>query len=78
MTSLRTLAPLAALLGTAVADPKTCPGDLPMSCQNETIIEDTCCFVSAGQVVLTQFWDAEPATGPSGKFLKNTEPPCRC
>lgn len=70
MISLRTLAPLAAFLSIAAADPQTCSGDLPLSCQNETIIEDTCCFVSAGQLVLTQFWDADPATGPSGELPK--------
>lgn len=66
MAPLRNLAPLAALVAAAVADPKTCNSDLPFSCQNSTAIEDTCCFVTAGQLVLTQFWDTDPVTGPDG------------
>lgn len=68
MAVLRSLAPLAGLFAYALAgDPKSCNADLPMSCHNETIIEDTCCFIPAGQLLLTQFWDADPPTGPSGK-----------
>jgi ribonuclease T2 len=49
----------------AFADPVTCPVDGPISCQNETVVEDTCCFnYPGGQVLLTQFWDTKPATGP--------------
>lgn len=35
-----------------------CPMDLPLSCRNETVIPDTCCFEYPGGVFLqTQFWD---------------------
>lgn len=63
----RLLVPVA-LAGIALAgEPQSCPSDLPLSCQNSTVIEDTCCFITAGQLLLTQFWDTEPATGPSGE-----------
>lgn len=64
---LRTLAPLVALLpATALAGSKSCPGNLPLSCHNNTAVEDTCCFIPAGQLLQTQFWDTQPATGPAG------------
>lgn len=68
MASLRTLAPLAAFVASATAFTglKTCDADLPMSCQNDTAVEDTCCFVTSGEILLTQFWDTEPVTGPAG------------
>ncbi|KYK56947.1 Ribonuclease Trv [Drechmeria coniospora] len=68
MTFLRTLAPLAALSTGALAGPKSCPSDTPLSCHNNTIVADTCCFIPAGQLLLTQFWDARPATGPSDSW----------
>ena len=80
MAPLRALAPLAALVATAfadLADLPTCDADLPFSCQNSTAIEDTCCFVTSGQLVLTQFWDTDPVTGPEGNTpspLKSTTP----
>ncbi|KEY73098.1 hypothetical protein S7711_10106 [Stachybotrys chartarum IBT 7711] len=44
----------------------SCPADLPISCQNTTAVEDTCCFNHpGGQVLLTQFWDTAPSTGPA-------------
>ena len=75
MAPLRTLAPLAALVATAFADPPTCQGgDLEFSCQNSTAVEDTCCFITSGQLVLTQFWDTDPVTGPDGT---SSPPPSR-
>jgi len=70
MASLRTLAPLAALVtsATAFTGLKTCDADLPMSCQNNTAVEDTCCFVTSGEILLTQFWDTEPVTGPADSW----------
>jgi len=36
-----------------------------LSCHNTTAVTDTCCFNSpGGQLLLTQFWDTAPATGP--------------
>ena len=36
-----------------------------LSCQTEFNGQDTCCFnYPGGQMLLTQFWDADPAIGP--------------
>ncbi|GAB0142159.1 hypothetical protein EsHS_00002721 [Epichloe bromicola] len=58
----------AALAALAAASPPTCPADVPLSCHNETAVENTCCFLPAGQLLQTQFWDTQPATGPSGTY----------
>lgn len=56
---------LAFLAGKSV----TCPADVPISCQNQTAYEDTCCFnYPGGQVLLTQFWDTNPSTGPEDSW----------
>ncbi|KAK2592345.1 Ribonuclease T2 precursor (RNase T2) [Conoideocrella luteorostrata] len=69
MTALiRNLAPLVALATCVVAGPQSCPADLPLSCHNETTVENTCCFIPYGQLLQTQFWDAQPATGPSDSW----------
>lgn len=40
-----------------------CPINLPLSCQNYTMIPDSCCFEYPGGIFLqTQFWDYEPST----------------
>jgi len=52
----------------AAADLKACSGNLPASCKNQTAVENTCCFISAGQLALTQFWDFDPATGPDDSW----------
>ena len=47
--------------------PKSCPvdGSSPLSCQNTTVVPPSCCFnAPGGQFLLTQFWDANPPTGP--------------
>jgi hypothetical protein len=75
MASLRTLLPLAAAVVSVVADGPVCSGDTPLSCGNSTAVEDTCCFITAGHLVLTQFWDTDPVTGPEGEHLPPTEPP---
>ncbi|RCK65020.1 Ribonuclease T2-like 1-B [Candida viswanathii] len=53
----------------------SCPINPPISCSREALVssEDddvsTCCFESpAGIIELTQFWDYNPATGPSDLF----------
>jgi ribonuclease T2 len=36
-----------------------------LSCQNTTVVENMCCFnAPGGQLLLTQFWDTNPVTGP--------------
>lgn len=67
---IRALAPLIALTtAVAAADPASCPSDIPLSCHNETVVDNTCCFIPAGQLLQTQFWDTQPVTGPSGNLL---------
>lgn len=57
----------------------TCPVDLPFSCTNETVIEDSCCFEYPGGVILlTQFWDYHPATGPKDEFTLHGLWPDNC
>lgn len=42
--------------------PPQCPIDLPLTCQNHTIIPDSCCFEYPGGIFLqTQFWDYVPS-----------------
>ena len=49
----------------AAEGPKSCPADSPLSCQNTTVVEDLCCFnAPGGQLLLTNFWDADPPVGP--------------
>lgn len=44
--------------------PATCPNP-QLSCQNTTVVTDLCCFnAPGGQLLLTQFWDTHPVTGP--------------
>jgi ribonuclease T2 len=77
MPSLRTLSKLAfggaqVLLGgggRVVADfIQTCP--MPqLSCHNETVVENLCCFnAPGGQLLQTQFWDTNPPTGPNDSW----------
>jgi ribonuclease T2 len=46
----------------------TCSASAPLSCHNTTAY-DTCCLNSpGGHLLLTQFWDTNPATGPSNSW----------
>ncbi|KAJ5114324.1 Ribonuclease T2 [Penicillium alfredii] len=67
-TSMGMLALAAMQLVTgAVADLKTCPSSSPLSCQASS--QASCCFNSPGGALLqTQFWDTDPATGPSDSW----------
>lgn len=43
---------------------KTCK-NTQLSCHNTTVVQDLCCFnAPGGSLLLTQFWDFDPATGP--------------
>lgn len=58
------LGALALFFAGALAGPKECPADSELSCSTENP-GDTCCFNHpGGLVLLTEFWDSEPATGP--------------
>ncbi|CAF3499172.1 unnamed protein product [Fusarium graminearum] len=69
MTFTKALVPLALFLAKAQADAfSSCSKDLPLSCHNTTAVENTCCFVPAGQLLQTQFWDSSPVAGPSDSW----------
>lgn len=56
-----------AALGSLAA--ASCPVDGPLSCHNNTAVADTCCFnAPGGQLLLTQFWDTKPVTGPEDSW----------
>lgn len=47
-----------------------CPLDLPLTCQNETSIDNSCCFEFPGGIFMqTQFWNSKP----SKRDLNETE-----
>ncbi|KAH8891975.1 ribonuclease t2 [Thozetella sp. PMI_491] len=53
----------------ALASSLSCPVDAPLSCQNTTSYENTCCFnYPGGDLLLTQFWDTDPSTGPADSW----------
>ncbi|KAH7210161.1 ribonuclease T2-like protein [Fusarium oxysporum] len=73
MTFIKALIPLALYLAGVQAKScsaggkptaEFCSKDLPLSCHNTTAVEDTCCFIPAGQLLQTQFWDSDPVAGP--------------
>jgi len=42
-------------------------------------VADTCCFNSpGGQLLLTQFWDTDPETGPTDSFTLHGLWPDEC
>src|SRR5689334_19309257 len=63
----------------AAQGPKSCPADSPLSCQNTTTVQDLCCFnAPGGQLLLTQFWDADPPTGPEDSWTLHGLWPDQC
>nr|BAY00691.1 ribonuclease T2 [Ditiola peziziformis]BAY00692.1 ribonuclease T2 [Ditiola peziziformis] len=47
----------------------SCSASLPASCHNTTVETDLCCFEAPGGSILqTQFWDTNPATGPTNSW----------
>ncbi|KAF7337842.1 RNase Gf29 [Mycena venus] len=47
----------------------SCPGSDVESCSNSTVVRNLCCFEAPGGLLLqTQFWDTNPATGPSDSW----------
>ncbi|KAF4504129.1 hypothetical protein G6O67_008740 [Ophiocordyceps sinensis] len=60
------LGPIAPLLAHSAGT--SCPSDSPLSCHNSSAVVDTCCFMPAGQLLQTQFWDTNPPTGPSDSW----------
>ncbi|KAL5365519.1 ribonuclease T2-like protein [Aspergillus floccosus] len=70
---------IAALVAGGRADLQSCPSDIPFSCTNSTSVPDSCCFNSpGGALLLTQFWDYDPATGPSDSWTLHGLWPDNC
>ena len=43
--------------------------DFPISCTNTTAVPNLCCFnYPGGELLQTQFWDTDPATGPANHW----------
>ncbi|ODH14019.1 hypothetical protein ACO22_06729 [Paracoccidioides brasiliensis] len=52
-----------------VTDFQSCPNPPQLSCKVDFISQDRCCFnYPGGQLLLTQFWDADPPTGPAEEW----------
>ena len=46
-----------------------CGHEYPLSCHNTTAVANTCCFnAPGGDLLQTQFWDTNPATGPADSW----------
>ncbi|KAL8638154.1 MAG: hypothetical protein Q9228_004663 [Teloschistes exilis] len=71
----------AALFASGVArggSPPSCSNP-QLSCQNTTVVTDTCCFnAPGGQLLQTQFWDNNPPTGPSDHWTVHGLWPDHC
>ncbi|OTA06464.1 hypothetical protein A9Z42_0072310 [Trichoderma parareesei] len=60
-----------------MASPGSCL--MPLSCHNTTAVSDTCRFVyPGGQLLLTQFWDTNPSTGPNNSWTVHGLWPDNC
>lgn len=56
---------LLASIGSLVESSKCPLGQSELSCHNTTAVQNLCCFnAPGGQMLLTQFWDTKPVTGP--------------
>ncbi|TRX97601.1 hypothetical protein FHL15_001356 [Xylaria flabelliformis] len=66
-------------ISSAMAASVTCPSNLPFSCSNTTTVEDLCCFnAPGGDILLTQFWDTDPSTGPADSWTVHGLWPDNC
>ncbi|KAI1158190.1 ribonuclease t2 [Nemania serpens] len=66
-------------IGSANAASVSCPSNLPLSCSNTTVVDDLCCFIApGGAILLTQFWDTNPSTGPSDSWTVHGLWPDNC
>ncbi len=62
-------AALALLSRTALAGQSEYCLDFPLSCSNTTAVPNLCCFnYPGGELLQTQFWDTDPATGPANHW----------
>jgi len=62
----------------SAGSPPSCPNG-QLSCHNTSPPTDTCCFVHpGGQLLLTQFWDTAPSTGPADSWTVHGLWPDHC
>lgn len=60
---------LALISPTALAGHSEYCLDFPLSCTNTTVVPNLCCFnYPGGELLQTQFWDTDPATGPANHW----------
>ncbi|KAL6872694.1 ribonuclease T2 [Trichoderma novae-zelandiae] len=77
MVLQRLLLGAALSISSVVANPGSCL--MPLSCHNTTAISDTCRSVyPGGQLLLTQFWDTNPSTGPNNSWTVHGLWPDNC
>ncbi|KAI9777494.1 MAG: ribonuclease T2-like [Peltula sp. TS41687] len=63
--------------GASAGTPASCP-NAPLSCQS-TSSAGSCCYLSpGGQILQTQFWDTQPATGPKNSWTVHGLWPDHC
>ena len=66
------------LMGIAGNGP-SCPIDIPITCTNNTPVENSCCFESPGGIFLqTQFWDYSPPIGKDDEWTLHGLWPDNC
>lgn len=67
-TVLGLQSPVRRLDGSELAASASCPHP-QLSCHNSTMVKNLCCFnAPGGSLLQTQFWDTDPATGPSDSW----------
>ncbi|KAI0447434.1 ribonuclease T2-like protein [Xylaria telfairii] len=73
------LAEAALAVSSTMAASFSCPSDVPFSCSNTTAVGDLCCFnAPGGDILLTQFWDTAPSTGPADSWTLHGLWPDNC
>ncbi|KAK0102031.1 ribonuclease T2-like [Cadophora gregata f. sp. sojae] len=78
VTSTSSVATSSAPTSAPTGTPKVCLNP-QLSCQNTTAVEDLCCFNSpGGQLLLTEFWDTAPSTGPNNSWTIHGIWPDKC
>ncbi|KZT54777.1 RNase Le2 [Calocera cornea HHB12733] len=69
LAQLVNASPFGSLDATGLFGRTLCSASLPASCHNTTQEQNLCCFEAPGGSILqTQFWDTDPATGPTNSW----------
>ncbi|MCJ1231190.1 ribonuclease T2-like [Toensbergia leucococca] len=63
----------------AAGHPAVCPSNSSLSCHNSTFVQPSCCFnYPGGQLLQTQYWDTDPASGPADHWTVHGLWPDHC